>query len=61
MRPRFEQGTKLMLLQKRVLETTVAAYRHKTKEEWRKLFMEELHDWQSSGNIIRVIKPRGMR
>jgi len=50
-----------MLLQKRVLETTVAAYRHKTKEEWRKLFMEELHDWQSSGNIIRVIKPRGMR
>lgn len=23
--------------------------------------MEELHDWQSFGNKIMVIKPRGMR
>jgi len=61
MQPRFEQGTKLTLLQRRVLETIVTASRHKAREEWRKLFMEELHDWQSSGNMIRVIKPRGMR
>jgi len=25
------------------------------------MFMEELHDWQSTGNIILVNKPRGKR
>jgi hypothetical protein len=34
--------------------------RHELREDWRRLRNEELHDFNSSPNITRVIKSRGM-
>jgi hypothetical protein len=52
---------RLRVLGNRVLRRIFGPKREEVTGEWRKLHNEELNDLYSSPNIVRVIKPRGMR
>jgi hypothetical protein len=52
---------RLKVFESRVLRRIYGPKRDEVTEEWRKLHNEELHILYSSPNIIRQIKPRGMR
>ena len=44
-----------------VLRRIFVPRRNEVTGEWRRLYNEELHDFYSSPNIVRVIKSRRMR
>jgi hypothetical protein len=52
---------RLRVFENRVLRKVFGPKRDEATGEWRRLHNEELHDQQSSPNIIRVIKSRVMR
>jgi len=52
---------KLRVFENRVLRRVFGPKRDEVTREWRKLHNEELNDWYSFPNIIRVIKSRRMR
>jgi hypothetical protein len=49
---------RLKVFENRVLRRIFGPKKDKVTGEWRKLHNEELHDLNSSPNIVRVIKPR---
>jgi hypothetical protein len=49
------------MFENRVLRRIFGSKRDEVKEEWRKLYNEELNDLYSSPNIVQVIQLRGMR
>jgi len=49
------------VFENRVLRKIFGPKRIKVTREWRKLHNEELSDWYSSLDIIRVIKSKRMR
>jgi hypothetical protein len=49
------------VLEKRVLRRIFRRKRDEVTGSWRKVHNEELHNFYSSPNIIRVIKSRRMR
>jgi hypothetical protein len=50
-----------MVFENRVLRKTSGPKRDEVTGGWRKLHNEELHNLQSSANIIWMIKTRSMR
>jgi len=54
----LREERKLRVFENRVLRRIFGPIRDEVTWEWRKLHNEEVY---SSPNIIRVIKPRGMR
>jgi hypothetical protein len=52
---------RLRVCENRVLRRIFGPRRDVVTGDWRKLHNEELHDWYSSSNIIRMIKSRRMR
>ena len=52
---------KLRVFENMVLRRIFGPRRDKVKGEWRRLNNEELNDWYSSPNVVRVIKSRRMR
>jgi hypothetical protein len=55
----LREGHKLGVLEKRVLRRIFGPKREERAGGWR-ILHEELHNLQSSPNIIRMIKSRGM-
>jgi hypothetical protein len=51
----------LKAFENRVLRKMFRPKRNEVKEQWRRLFEEELHDLYFSQNIIQVKKSRGNR
>jgi hypothetical protein len=49
------------VFENRVLRRIFGPMRDEVAGDWRKLHNEELHNWYSSPNIIRMIKSRRMR
>jgi hypothetical protein len=49
------------VFENRVLRRIFGPKRDEVMRDWRKLHNEELHDFYSSPNIIRMIKSRRMR
>jgi hypothetical protein len=49
------------VFENRVLRRIFGPKRDEMTDEWRKLHNEEVHDFYSSPNIIRIIKSRRMR
>jgi hypothetical protein len=52
---------RLRVFENRVLRRIFGPYRDEVREEWRKMYTEELHNLYSSTNIIWQIKSRRMR
>jgi hypothetical protein len=52
---------KLGVFENKVLRRIFGPRRDEVTGEWRRLHNEELNDWYSSPNIVRVIKSRRMR
>jgi hypothetical protein len=50
-----------MMFEKKVLRRIFRPKREEVRAGWRKLHNEELHNFYSSPNIIRMIKSRRMR
>ena len=57
----LREGHRLKVLENRVLGKTFWPKRDDVTGEWRKVHNEELNDFYSPSNIIRVIKSRRMR
>jgi hypothetical protein len=57
----LREEQRLRVFENRVLRRIFGPKRDKAIGEWRRLHNEELNDWYSSPNIIRVIKSRRMR
>ena len=57
----LRDGSKLRVFENMVLRRIFGPRRDKVKGEWRRLNNEELNDWYSSPNVVRVIKSRRMR
>jgi len=57
----IEGGTQAVGFENRVLRRIFGPKRDEVTREWRKLHNEELNDFYSSPNIVRVIKSRRMR
>jgi hypothetical protein len=55
------EENRLRVFENRLLRKILGPKRDEVTGEWRRLHNEKLHDLYSSPNIIRVIKPRGMR
>jgi len=53
--------SRLRVFENRVLRRIFGPRRDEVTREWRKLHNEELNDFYSSPNIVRVIKSRRMR
>jgi hypothetical protein len=49
------------VFENRVLRRIFGPKREEVAGDWRRLYNEELHNWYTSLNIIRVIKPRRMK
>jgi hypothetical protein len=56
-----EEYRRLILFENRVLRRIFGPKRDEVTGCWRKMHNEELHNSYTSSNIIRMIKPRGMR
>jgi hypothetical protein len=52
---------RLRVFENRVLRRIFGSKRDEVTGDWRKLHNEELHNFYSSPNIIRIIKSRRMR
>jgi len=57
----LREERRLMVFEKKVLKRILGSKRDEVTGEWRKLHNEELNNFYSSFNIIRVIKSRRMR
>ena len=57
----LEEERKLRVFENRVLKRIFGPRRDEVRGEWRRLHNEELNDFYSSPNIVRVIKSRRMR
>jgi len=57
----LREERKLRVFQNMVLKRIFGPRRYKVTEDWRRLHNEELNDFYSSPNIVRVIKSRKMR
>ena len=56
-----KEERRLRVFENRVLRRIFGPKRDEVTGEWRKLHSEELNDFYSSPNIVRVIKSRKMR
>ena len=54
----LQEETKLRVFENMVLRRLFEPRRDEVTGEWRKLYNEELYDFYSSPNIVRVIKSR---
>jgi hypothetical protein len=59
--PDIREEHRLKVLENRVLRRIFGPKRDEVTGDWRKLHNEELHNFYSSPNIIRMIKSRTMR
>jgi hypothetical protein len=57
----FREEHRLRVFENRVLRRIFGLKREEVTGGWRKLCNEELHNFYSSSNIIKMIKPRRMR
>jgi hypothetical protein len=57
----LREEDKLRVLENRVLRRNFGLKRGEVTGDWRKLHNEELHNFYSSSNIIRMINSRRMR
>ena len=57
----LREERKLRVFENMVLRRIFGPRRDEVTVEWRRLHNEELNDFYSSSNIVRVIKLRGMR
>jgi hypothetical protein len=57
----IEGGTQLRMFENRALRKIFGPKRDEGTGKWRKLHNEELNDFYSSPNIVRMIKSRRMR
>jgi hypothetical protein len=55
------RGNTLRVFEKRVLRGVHGPKSEQVTRHWRKLLIEELHNWYSPPSIIRIIKSRRMR
>jgi len=56
----LREERRLRVFENRVLRRVFVSKRDKVREEWRKLYNEELRDLYSLPNIVRVVKSRRM-
>jgi len=57
----MREESSLRLFENRVLRSIFGPKRNEITEEWRRLHNEELYDFYSSLNVIRLTKSRRMR
>jgi hypothetical protein len=57
----LKEEHRLRVFENRLMRRIFCPKRDEVTGDWRKLHNEELHNWYSSPNIMRIIKPRRMR
>jgi hypothetical protein len=57
----LREERRLRVFENRVLRRVFGPKRDEVTGEWRKLHNEELNDWYSFPNTVRVVKSRRMR